>query len=341
MTVFKILYPDDPSPGLIAALEAAMERNLTNVQAQLAMLRGQVNSNTWAEANQLCRAWAATATFYDVDTFLREQPPGRTPLDKLRTDPLSAGVMLMPGDFTGATNGPVHLRVPWLPCIQNALAGSDGLHRLLEPYLGNPVLAVQEIEFGWQHHPEATIPLLGGMLLENQQLPSGPPSTAILRSQARLYQMAADSPAMMPQMGRLARYLAARTEFELATRSATNALSATTNCLANLRQAAASPETSVEEGHAYFQFALGLGDNDLALQLVSRLESQSPDDPATRRDRIQVELAMGAFGSALVKLDQLLDDQPDDPWALAQRRIARSRLKTLIDSTSKSVPSNP
>jgi serine/threonine protein kinase len=333
LAVFKILYPDDPSPGFIAAAESAMAGNPAGTQTELAGLRDQVNSNVWEQANQACRAYAVAAKFYDVDALLCEHPPARTPLDKLRTDPFSAGAMLMPGDFTGMTNRPGSLRIPLLPCIQQGvLASGDGLRRLLQPYLGNPLVAVQEIEFGWHHHPEALIPTLAGMLLENQQPRTGPPLTTIMQMQARLYQLGADSPSMMPQIVRLARYLAARTEFELATRRQTNSLSAITNCLADIREAVASPETSVMEDHAYFQFALGLGDNDLALQLVNLLETRQLGDEATRRARIEVELALGAFGPALDKINQLLSDNPNNPWALAQRQIALSGIKTLMDS---------
>ena len=341
LAVFKILYPDDPSPVSISATEAAMAGNLAAARTELATLRGRVNSNILEQADQDCVAFAAAAKFYDVDALLREDPPGRTPLDQLRTNPFSAGAVLMPGDYTGLTNHQA-FRIPRLPCIQQGmLAAGDGLARLLQPYLANPVVAVQEVEYGWQHHPEGLIPVLAGMLLENKQPPTGPPLISIMQMQARLYQMGADSPSMMPQMGRLARYLAARTEFELATRQPTNSFSAISNCLADIRAAAASPDTSALEHHAYLPFALGLGDNHLALQLVDLLEQRRPGDPATRRDAIKVELALGAFGPALDKIDKILSGDPNDAWALAQRQIALSGLKALVDSPKISPKMNP
>jgi len=338
--VFRILYPDDPSPGFIAAAELAMAGNLAGARTEMQSLRGQVNSinsNIWEEMNQACSAYAAAAAFYDVDALLRQQSPGRTPLDKLRTDPFSAGIMLMPGDFRGLTNRPVW-RIARLPCIQQGmLAAGNGLGRLMHPYLANPVIAVQEIEFGWQHHPEALMPALAGMMLENQQPRSGPPLDTIRELQARLYQMSADSASMMPQMTRLARYLAARTECELAASQPTNALAAITNCLADIRAAVGAPETSALECRAYLQFALQLGDNELAWQLVGRLEKSQPGDLATRHGKIEVELALGAIGPALDQINQLLADNPNDPWALAQRQTARSKLRALMDSATISV----
>jgi serine/threonine protein kinase len=341
LAVFKILYPDDPSPGFISAVELAMNGDLPGAQAALAPLRGWGNSNVWEQASQACRAYATAAKFYDVEALLHEQPAGRTPLDKLRTDPSSASTLLVRGDFTGVTNRQA-FRVPWLPCIQQGgLGANDGLRRLLLPYLGDPVVAIQEIEFSWRHHPEGLIPTLGGMLLENQQPANGPPVTAIMQVQAHLYQLGADSPSMLPQIGRLARFLAARTEFELALRQPTNSLSAVSNCLANIRQAVAAPETSVAEAQAYFQFALALGDNDLAWQLVNLMAKVQPDDPATRRSRIQAELALGAFGPAWAGINQLLSANPNDSWALAQRQIALAGVKTLADSAKISLKSNP
>jgi serine/threonine protein kinase len=339
LAVFKILYPDDISPHFIAATEAAMAGDSNGAQKELALLRNQVNSNVWEEANLKCRVEAATANFYDLDTLLRAGSTCRTPLDALRTNPFSAGVMLMPNDFTAATN---IFRTAQLPCLQQGLlAAGNGLARLLQPYLGNQALAVQEIESGWHHHPEALMPTLAGMLLENQQPKNRPPLTAILQLQAQLYQMGADSSSMIPQVSRLARYLAVRADFELSAQQSTYSVSVINNCLADIRQAAASPEISPLECQAYFQFALKLGDTDLALQLIDLLEQREPNAQTTRRDRIQVELAMGSYGPALDKIDQLLSQTPINSWALTQRQIALSGLKTLVESNQISFQQKP
>lgn len=334
LAIFKILYPDDPSPRFIAAAESAMRGDLAEAQKELAALHNQVNSNTWEQLNLACQAYTAAADFYSVDSFLKHQTNGLPVLDKLRTNLFSTGFLLLPSDIPGATNLPGNLRISRLPCLQNGLLEeSDGLRGLLLPYLANPVLALKQIKSGWQHHPEALVPVLAGILLENQQPETGFKSVATLQMQAQLFQMGSDSPSMMPQIGRLARYLAASTEFELVAEQQTNSPQARVDCLANMRRAIASPETSVAECHAYFQFALGLGDNDLALQLVSLLEKRQLNDPTTCRSRIQVELAIGAFGSALEKINQLLADHPNDPWALARRQVALSGIKTSFDST--------
>jgi serine/threonine protein kinase len=341
LSIFRILYPDDPSPGFIAAAEAAMAGDSNGAHKELALLHNQVSSNVWEEANQACRAYAAAAKFYDVDALLREEPFRRTPLDILRTNPFSAGVMLMPGNYTALTNRQT-FRIARLPCLQQGiLAGGSGLSRLVQPYLANQALAVQEIELGWRHHPEALMPTLAGMLLENQQPKNGPPLIVILQLQAQLYQMGADSSSMLPQVRRLARYLAARADFELAAQEPANSASVISNCLADIRQAASSPEILPSECQAYFEFALKLGDTDLALQLADLLEQREPSAQSIRRDRIQVELAMGAFGPALDKINRLLSETPDNSWALAQRQIALSGLKTLAKSNKISFQPKP
>jgi hypothetical protein len=277
-----------------------------------------------------------------LDALLGAFPRARTPLDSLRTNSTAAGILLIPADFAAPTNQPSSFRVARLPCIQEGLlAGGDGVGRLLRPYAADSELAVREIEFGWHHHPEALMPVLGGMLLENQQPRTGPPLSTIMRRQARLYQMGADSPSMIPQVGRLARYLATRTEFELAMQRETNWVADRTACLGNIARAVAAPEISPAEGQAYFQFALGLGDLDLAAQSASLLEKCQPDNPATRRCRIQVNLAQGAFGQVLDQINRLLNDHPNDSWALAQRQAALSGIKTLLDSTKIYLKPNP
>jgi serine/threonine protein kinase len=342
LAIFKILYPEDPSPVFIAAAEAAMAGDLPAAQAGLAGLRNVVATNILANASHQCQAYAQAASFYELDALLQASPSVRTPLDQLRNDPFSFGSLLMPGDFTGLTNRTGKLRLPWLPCIQQGImTSSDGLKLLLLPYMANPSVAASEIASGWRHHPEAMMPTLGGMLLENLQPKTGPPRTAVLEMQASLYQMGADSPSMMPVLERLARYLAVCAESQLAGLATTNSVADRAQCLANLRSVVASPETSTAECQAYFQIALHLGASDLAWQLVSRLENTAPDSPAVRRCKIQAELALGAFGPALAGINQLLDARPGDPWALAQRQSAQAGLKTIWDANQMRFPANP
>jgi hypothetical protein len=215
------------------------------------------------------------------------------------------------------------------------LDASDALRNLLTPYLGNPVIAVKQVESGWHHHPEALVPALAGMLLENRQPHAGTKPLALLQMQVELYQLAADSPSMMPQLERLARYLAAQAEFDLSGRQQTNSFSARMNCLVNVRHAVMSEGTSAAEYRSYCEIVLALGESELARELASRWEGRFPEDPSARRSRIQAELSAEAFGPALKLIDRFLADNPTNAWAVEQRQNALAGLKSLADSISR------
>jgi hypothetical protein len=142
---------------------------------------------------------------------------------------------------------------------------------------------------------------------------------------------------MMPDIQRLSRYLAARTDFELYENGQTNALSARTNCLANVRQAVGEIKSPAEY-KAYFEFAFKLGDIDLARDIFGRWARQQPVDPAIRRNRIEIEVASEAYGPALMLVDQLLADFPQDIWALDQRRRIFEGIKKLATTADRAQP---
>ncbi len=340
--LFKILYPDDPLPDFIKAVEVAMSGNLAEAQAKLASLRGQVNSNLWNEISAACPIYAKAAEFYDVNALLGPSAEAHTPLSQLRTNLLASGELLMPQEFAEKTNRAIGLRISSLPCLQKGLlAMADGLARMQLPHLANLATSVQEIESGWRHHPEALFPVLGGMLLEQEQPNTGPRDPALLQMQARLYHLAAAAPSMIPALGRLARYLDARAEFDLAGRAETNATSAGHACVEHCRQALMDPETSLAECQAYFEFASALGQNELALELVRRMETQAPQTLITRRSRIKVELALGAYGPALEQVENLLSLDPADAWARTQHQAALAGLRTLMQTNPNFGKPNP
>ena len=114
------------------------------------------------------------------------------------------------------------------------------------------------------------MPAFPPISLDTRQPANGPKSIPLLQIQADLLQLAADSPSVLPGLSRTCRYLAARTQFELSQTSQTNAAPARSACLANLRRAGASAETSAAEMKACLPLAFGLGDYDLARELLSR-----------------------------------------------------------------------
>lgn len=329
--VFKILYPDDPSPRFLEAAELALQGKLAESQTQLMLLRNQVNSNTWEQFGLACRTFTEAARLYDINALLGEPTSGKSAIDQVAVNLLGTGFTPLPGN----------LRTPRLPCLQKGLLeASDGLRSLMIPFLSNPEAAVNQIESASRRHPEALIPVLAGLTLEKRQPREGPKLLPVLRLQARLYQQAADSSSMMPSLGRLAMFLAARAEFELAVRQ-TNSSLERTNCLANTHRALASKDALPAECRAYLDFATGLQDWDLARDLMVQWERQQPGDPSARRNRIQVELAAGAFGPALKLIDQLLAENAHDSWALSQRKAAFDGLNALLDSSGSSRITKP
>src|SRR5207249_3967627 len=125
--------------------------------------------------------------------------------------------------------------------------------------------AAQKIKASWQSHPEAMLPLFAGMLMENCQPIAEPKSPRLLAAQADLFQLAADSPSLMPTVPRLARYLAAKAQYQLFKTDSANSTSARQVCLANTREG--SQDAAAAECRVYFDFAFELGDLDLSRSL--------------------------------------------------------------------------
>jgi predicted Zn-dependent protease len=145
----------------------------------------------------------------------------------------------------------------------------------------------------------------------------------------------------MPNLPCLARFLAARSQFELVHLGATNAASARSACLANIRQAAISDEIGASECRAYFELAFELEDFDLARALLNQWERRQPGEERLLRSRIQLELAAGAFGTALKLSDRMLASHPNDSWVLAQRNAALEKLEGLLRSSTQVRPVKP
>lgn len=334
VAVFKILYPEDPSPVNLEAAELALQGHLSEAKTHLATLRGRVNSNALESLERACESYAAMATSFRVETVIASKSQPRSNRDLLLTGPMGPGLALLPGGSANGPEQPHQLRIPQLPSLrQGILEGSDALARLAIPFLGDPTLATRTIRSSCQHHPEALVPILAGLLLENQRAPSETNIAPVLRLQSELYQLASELPSLVPNLGRLADYLATQASFELAGLKDDHASTARATCLLNLRRVVERPLSTVE-AEAYFEFALRLGAGDVARAVLARWEQQPPGSPAFSRARIRLELAAGALGPALELIEARLAGKPDDAWALEQRRIAWQSIRAL----QKSVP---
>jgi serine/threonine protein kinase len=325
--IFKTLYPEDPSPVFLEATELALEGRLPDAQARLASLAGSASPEMLKRLESSCQQMAAAAKYYDVNTFLG------SPQTNLNEMMIETAPMLFSSDLSSSTSPTEAIRVPQLPCVkQGMLESFTAVRSLTIPFLSDPKAAVQKIKSAWQHHPEALMPVLAGMLLDRRQPREGSKSIPLLSMQADLFQMAANSPSIMPALPRLARYLAAKSQFEIARSQQADSAVAAHACLENARQACAVDECSTAELAAYYDFAFTLQDYDLAKELLVKWERRQPGNLLIVHKRIELELAVGALGAAMERLDQILIQNPTDSWALEQKEIVVGKIKVMSES---------
>jgi hypothetical protein len=179
------------------------------------------------------------------------------------------------------------------------------------------------------------------MFLDNQQPRQGPKSPALLQIQAELFQMGADSTSFMPNLPRLARFLAAWSLLELARCSPTNAAPARARCCEQVRRAAAADDLSAAECREFFTLAAALGEFDLGRTLLDQWERRQPGGEQLLRSRIELELDAGAPIPALKLIDRMLASQPTNTWALTQHKTAVEKLEELLRSSRHAEPPRP
>lgn len=326
--LFQALYPDDPSAGFLEAAELAAQGRLEQAEKRLAALSATVDNDTSRRLKDGLPRIAATAKHYALDVVLSSNR-SRMPV----LEPLQAAGRAICAPPTSSAGARAPARMAQLPSIQNGLLeGRAALGALMLPFVGDIESSVNRIKASWRRHPEALVPALAAIYLETRQPTNGHKSIRLLALQAELFQLAADSSSVLPSIGRTSRYLAAKCEFELFQTGATNAVPARLACLANIRQAAASPEVSGAELSAYFELALGLGEYDLARELLARWGRLLPGDPLLLRARIQLEVAAGNLDAALKLIEKALAEHPQDDWLQAQRESALRGLHIFLDA---------
>jgi serine/threonine protein kinase len=325
--IFSTLYPEDPSPVILEAMELASQNRLRDAQARLGSVAGDTSQETFNRLDLVCRKLAAAAAYYDVNTFLNS---GRTNLNvfMMETTPFE-----LPGDFLGSADRRVPIRIPQLACVKEGMLESlAGVRNLMNPFMTDPKAAVQKIRSGWQHHPEALMPLLAGLSLDRYRAADRSHSTSLISLQADLFQTAADSSSILPNLPRLARYLAAKTQFELAQTRQTGSKAAAQACLQNAARACAGGECSTQELAVYYDFAFALEDYELARESIAKWEGREPDNPLVLQKRIELELAVGALGAARDRLDRMLARSPGDSWAIIQKKILTGKIRAMAES---------
>jgi tRNA A-37 threonylcarbamoyl transferase component Bud32 len=333
---FAAIYPDDPSAGFLEAAELAMQGRLEEARARMVPLRPSVGLVEWTQLNDSLPLFATAAKRFDPDVLLAASRPALPSLDFFTAAERISGI------GGAASTSSVTLRMPYLPSIQKGLLeGRAAVAMMMLPSIGNIDTSVARIKTSWQHHPEALVPVFAGFYLETRQPTNGPKSIHLLKLQAELFQLAADSPSILAGLDRTSRYLAAKTEFELLQSDPTNAASLRKSCLANIRQALSSPETSVAEFKACFNLVMKLGDYDLARALIARWEHQQPLEALTSPYRIELEIAAGNLDAAWKLVNRALAASPNDARALAERATIQQKLAELIDLIYNSAEFSP
>jgi predicted Zn-dependent protease len=202
----------------------------------------------------------------------------------------------------------------------------------MNPFMTDPKAAVQKIRSGWQHHPEALLPLLAGQSLDRYRAADTNHSTSLISLQADLFQMAADSHSILPNLPALARYLAAKTQFELAQIRQTGSKAAAQACLQNAARACARAECSTQELAVYYDFAFALKDYELASESIAKWERREPDNPLVLQKRVELDLAVGALDAARDRLDRMLAQSPGNSWAIKQKNILTGKIRIMAES---------
>jgi serine/threonine protein kinase len=325
--IFATLYPEDPSPVILEAMELSSQNRLRDAQARLAGIAKDTGQETFQRLDLVCRKLAAAAAYYDVNRFLNSVQTNLN-VFMMETTPFE-----LPGDLLASADPKEPIRLPQLPCVKEGIMESlAGVRSLMNPFMTDPKTAVQKIKFGWRHHPEALMPMLAGLSLDRYRAADRSHSASLVLLQADLFQMAADSSSILPNLSRLARYSAAKTQFELAQSRKTKPQAAAQACLQNAGQACASGECSTQELAVYYDFAFKLGDYDLARELIAKWERREPDKPLVLHKRIELEIAVGALGAARDRLDLLLARKPGDAWAATQKKNLSEKIRALAES---------
>lgn len=329
--VFLILYPDDPSPRYLEAMESALAGRLPEAAAAVEPLRRTMSADAWNKLMEGFRNVTEAAECFNIDAILSTNALDARKFGRLMSD---AGSLMTASLGQSNTVAP-RLREPYLPCFEHGVYDAvAAVQALGVPLYGDISPFIQQIKSSWQLCPESVLPFRAATILEARQPPGGPKSVPLLAIQAELFQMAADSASFVPNLPRSSRYLASEAELELVQNNSNNATQSRSNCLQNVRAAASAGELSPAECRSYFDIAFKLSDYDSAGRFLDRWEKAAPDDTDVLRRRIELVIATGNFPTAIQLIDHLLGRIPGDSWAEQQRHDAVTQLAAFLGSLS-------
>jgi serine/threonine protein kinase len=321
--IFGALYPDDPSPIILSAMEFASENRLREAQARLQTITKGISSEGLNQTDLICKKLSAAAAYYDLDRYLTR---GFSATESVMQQ---AAVFELPGGLFASSDPDEPVRVPQLPCVKEGMLESlAGVHALMSPIRTNPTNGVEKVKSGWEHHPEALMPLLAGLALDRYRAADRSHSTELISQQSDLYQTAAQSSSFLPGLQKLTRYLAAKTQFELA-QCLPSSEPAVRACLRNVEIAISTGNCSAMELGAYYEFAFKLGNYDLARELLDRWKTKVPGCDLLVQKSVELELKAGNLISARNQLNSIFAKHPNDPWATAQEEILLSEIRAV------------
>lgn len=339
LRVFKALFPQDPTATYLEASELALFGRLAEGEALLGSVSNAVPAELLPGLRQGLRLLEMAARHYSPEARLGGDLTDPAAFEQLLES--IAGMLAVRRD-PGRRHALSDFRVPALPSLRLGMHRAyEAVQALLLPLWGDVEGSVATVRESWRHHPEALLPMFAGNALDGRHPREGSRSLALLRMQAGLFELAADSASVLPGLNRLARYRAAVAYLEIAEREGGDGGPAGEACRTHLGTALRAPEVSGIEGRAWFGMALALGEHDLAASALRHWEGAHPEDPAVEQARIRLDLATGAWSRALRGLDRWLIRHPEDSWATAQRGAAVLRLRELIAPASDPELSEP
>lgn len=327
---FKVFYPDDPSPHFIEAAWLALDGRGDEAEARLAAVSGGVNPRLIEAFQSGLAIMAQGARLFAIERLLGVEDAEPVTLTPLLMNTMA---LFLNRPLADTLTDETTFRFPQLPCVKQGLEqGVKAVVSLALSPFGNPDTAIAQLEQACAVHPEALLPMAAGMLLDTRR-PTRPDRLApFLDRQSRLFQMAAGMPSAVPEVSTQARFMAALTQLERGALVDAPDPVALRACATNLAWFLRQPITSARLAEAGHRMAFRIGELDIARDFLVRWSALEPDNLEYLRRRIEVEIAIGAYGAALESIARLLADHPADAGALAARERALTRLRELAES---------
>jgi hypothetical protein len=318
---FALLFPQDPTPGVVLAIIALCEGDVVAARARLAEFRSQLGEKP-TEALQAVFDLGAEAIEMTAgaDAFGGTRGKASIPRLILKFLALKKRFQEVPSPAD------LGLRFINLP----ALANSWGVlfTALRFQFLGRTREAVEQVERALECNPEGTLYFWHAHLIMELPKKGRDEMRAHLVKAERSYRLALETPCLCPLIRRHARFWGAHAQAMLA-RPGSSLFDPEmrTRAVHNIRTLLNQDSPNAAECQALFGLAVRVRDYDLARETVAAWEKADPKDLNALRSRAQVELLADAWYPALQAARQVLARKPDDKDASKYLREAEEKLR--------------